>query len=155
MVVQMTSTKEIELAKELTKKLQLQSKKCITVSDYVNLVFSFKYDNYSIMPIQIKNEIEKLISVLNNQKPKTLMEIGTANGGTLFLLCQAAATNDATILSLDLLGGKFGGELFPSWKEPFYQNFSKKNQQLSLIRADSHDSNTFKKVKQLLDTKKT
>jgi len=69
-------------------------------------------------------------------------------------LCQAAATSDAKIISLDLPGGEFGGELFPIWKEPFYQNFSKKNQQLSLIRADSHDSKTFKKVKQILGTKK-
>lgn len=154
MVVQMSSSKEIELAKQMAGKLQSESKKCQTVSDFVNLVFSFKYDSHTIMPIQIKSEIEKLISVLNNQKPKAVMEIGTANGGTLFLLCQAAATSDAKIISLDLLGGKFGGELFPIWKEPFYQNFSKKNQQLSLIRADSHDSETFKKVKQILGTKK-
>jgi len=154
MVVQMSSSKENELAKQMSKKLQSEIEKCQTVSDFVNLVFSFKHDSYTIMPIQIKSEIEKLISVLNNQKPKAVMEIGTANGGTLFLLCQAAATSDAKIISLDLLGGEFGGELFPSWKEPFYQNFSKKNQQLSLIRADSHDSKTFKKVKQILGTKK-
>jgi len=59
MVVQVSSSKEIELAKQMAEKLQLEIKKCRTVSDFVNLVFSFKHGNHSIMPIQIKSEIEK------------------------------------------------------------------------------------------------
>src|ERR1700758_80056 len=97
-----------------------------------------------IEPWQEKEEIIEVLRILEKNPPKSVMEIGTANGGTLFLLTRMA-DDKATILSVDLPGGKFGGG-YPEWKEPVYKSFAKQTQKIDLIRANSHDSETFKKV---------
>jgi cephalosporin hydroxylase len=58
--------------------------------------------------MQIKEEILELLKILEKFKPKTILEIGTFNGGTLFLFSRIADSN-AIIVSVDLPGGKFGG----------------------------------------------
>jgi len=146
-------TSEEKLSKQMLQELRKYSAKCNTIQDFIDLVFSFKFKEYSISPIQIKNEIHKLVEILAEEKPKTLLEIGTSNGGTLFLLCKIASSN-AKILSIDLPGGKFGGDLYPDWKINVYKSFAKKNQSLHLIRSDSHDHATYKKTKNILGKKK-
>jgi len=142
------------LLKQIQSKIDEKLKKCKSVKDFVDLVFSFEFQNHTIMPIQIKNEIEKLITILNVLKPKTIVEIGTANGGTLFLLCKVAARKNAKIISIDLPEGPFGGDLYPKWKEPLYSSFAKKDQKLYLIRANSHEPTTLTKIKKLLGDEK-
>ncbi|MCW7080735.1 MAG: hypothetical protein OCU16_06525 [Candidatus Methanospirare jalkutatii] len=68
-----------------------------------------------------------------------MIEIGTADYGSLFLFTHRAS-EDATIISIDLPGGKFGGGHL-KWKIPLYKAFKSPNQELHLIRADSHDKN--------------
>ncbi|MGQ9819206.1 MAG: class I SAM-dependent methyltransferase [Candidatus Kapaibacteriales bacterium] len=102
-------------------------------------------------PLQIKEEISKLLQILDNIKPKVIIEIGTANGGTLFLLSRIAS-DDATIISIDLPKGKFGGG-YPSWKIPFYKSFRSGNQKIFLLRCDSHSEATLEKVKSILKGK--
>ncbi|MEM1858754.1 MAG: class I SAM-dependent methyltransferase, partial [Desulfurococcaceae archaeon] len=80
------------------------------------------------------------------------LEIGTANGGTLFLFCQIAEL-DATIISIDLPGGPFGGG-YPEWRVPLYKSFAKERQRVHLIRADSHDPKTLGIVKRILGDRK-
>jgi len=133
--------------------LNRESKKCRTIQDFVNLAFSFECNKYNIAPIQIKNEILPLIEVLKTLNPKFILEIGTAAGGTLFLLSKIAATN-STILSVDLPGGKFGGELFPNWKIPLYKSFADKKKKIHIIRADSHKGKTLIEIKNILKGKK-
>jgi len=145
---------KMTLVKQIQSKIDEELKKCKSVKDFVDMVFSFKFENHTIMPIQIKTEIEKLITILKDKKPKTLLEIGTANGGTLFLLCQAAAINNAKIISIDLPDGPFGGDLYPKWKEPLYASFAKPSQTLHLIRSNSHESKTLVKIKKLLGKEK-
>jgi predicted O-methyltransferase YrrM len=74
-------------------------------------------------------------------KPKTVLEIGTANGGTLFLLSRMVA-GDATLISIDLRGGACGGG-YATWRIPIYKSFALPGQNLSLIRGDSHTRKTF------------
>jgi cephalosporin hydroxylase len=97
-----------------------------------------------VEPWQETEEIIEVLRILKKNPPKSVMEIGTANGGTLFLLARMAADN-AVILSVDLPGGKFGGG-YPEWKEPVYKSFAKTTQKIELIRANSHDPETLKKV---------
>ncbi|MEM5831577.1 MAG: class I SAM-dependent methyltransferase, partial [Candidatus Aenigmatarchaeota archaeon] len=80
------------------------------------------------------------------------MEIGTANGGTLFCFCKLAR-EDATIISVDLPEGPFGGG-YPEWKIPIYQAFTKGNQKLFLLRKDSHNQETLEEVKNILSGNK-
>ena len=98
-----------------------------------------------IEPRQNSVEIEKLYKAVCDLQPESILEIGTARGGTLYLWAQAA-TDDATIVSVDLPGGKFGGA-YPSARIPFYQSFVKNNQRLHLIRSDSHSTETLNMVK--------
>jgi cephalosporin hydroxylase len=86
---------------------------------------------------------------LKTLRPRTMMEIGTANGGTLFMMTRICAP-DAMILSLDLPGGPFGGG-YPEDRVPLYEAFAMPGQTVQLIRADSHHRESLSKVRQLLD----
>jgi len=52
-------------------------------------------------PVQIKEEIKNLLLILDKVKPKVILEIGTAGGGTLFLFSNIAH-EEATLISVDL-----------------------------------------------------
>ncbi len=123
----------------------------------MDLCFSFfrrkplKYVGWSIAPLQVKEEIEALLSILSKKVVCTMLEIGTAKGGTLFLFSKVANLN-ALIISLDLPGGKFGGgygydALF---KIPFFKSFARGNQQINLVKANSHSVLSLSQVKSLL-----
>ena len=105
----------------------------------VDAQIKFVMDGFggTIRPIQDRREIAALLEHLRSQPPRTVVEIGTARGGTLFLLCQAAAA-DAFIVSLDLPYGRNGGG-FPKWKEATYARFARPRQQLQFLRGNSHD----------------
>jgi len=105
-----------------------------------------------IKPLQFKNEVLRLITMVNEIKPQTVIEIGTAGGGTLFLFCRVAS-KDATIISIDLPGGRFGGG-YPCWKIPLYKRFRLPKQELHLERADSHSQETLDKVNNILGNRK-
>ena len=60
------------------------------------------------------------------------------------------AKSDATIISVDLPGGKFGGGYSPL-RTPIYQRFARDNQDLQLMRANSHEAATLDEVKKRFD----
>lgn len=113
--------------------------------------FSYKFFWGAIRPIQIKEEFLELLKVFKERNPKYILEIGTALGGTLFCFSKLAP-DDATIISIDLPGGKFGGG-YPERKEPLYRSFKKERQKLFLLREDSHTEKTLDKVKAILNGK--
>lgn len=101
-----------------------------------------------IRPLQNRSEIKNLLELLATRRPRRVLEIGTANGGTLFLFCRVADPV-ATIISVDLPGGWFGGG-YPAWKGILYRCFPGRGQKFHLIRADSHSRETFDRVRNLL-----
>src|SRR5688572_8584818 len=76
--------------------------------------YSFNAANGLIRPGQVRSEILGLAQRVQQLQPRTVVEIGTATGGTLFIWC-ALAHPDATIVSIDLPGGIHGGG-YPYWK---------------------------------------
>jgi predicted O-methyltransferase YrrM len=114
-------------------------------------IFDFisNFQGRAFQPAQIKEEFLELLKIFQKQNPKYILEIGTANGGSLFCFCKLAR-EDATIISIDLPGGKFGGG-YPEWKIPIYKAFAKKNQKLYLLRKDSHREETLEEVKRILN----
>jgi cephalosporin hydroxylase len=111
--------------------------------------FSWNFYNGLIRPTQIKEEFVELLKIFKELNPKYILEIGTAHGGTLFNFCKLAQ-DDATIISIDLPEGPFGGG-YPEWKVPIYQAFAKENQKLYLLRKDSHQEGTLEEVKRILN----
>ena len=111
--------------------------------------FAWNFKNGVIRPIQIKEEFLELLKIFKEHNPKYILEIGTANGGTLFSYCKLAR-EDAVIISIDLPEGLFGGG-YSEWKIPIYEAFKKSNQKLYLLREDSHQKKALEKVKEILD----
>ncbi len=140
-------------AKNMALSLQSKLENCKSIKDYLELAYSFTYHDFTLSPFQLKNEIYLLIEILALKKPKTILEIGTSNGGSLFLISKFCPKN-STIISIDLPNGKFGGEFFPEWKNSFYESFASDQQKIHLIRSNSHDESTKNIVKDILKEKK-
>ncbi|MBU0660571.1 class I SAM-dependent methyltransferase [Patescibacteria group bacterium] len=98
--------------------------------------------------MQVKSEIQRLLSQVKKQEPKVVVEIGTANGGTLFLFTRVADAS-ADIYSIDLPGGAFGGG-YAFWKKRLYKAFARKEQTIHLIRANSHETKTKERLEKKL-----
>ena len=130
-------------------KIKYLNKKSLNLNDLVN--FCFYGISGLIKPLQVHDEILELLKIIYDIKPKIILEIGTANGGTLFLLSRIASV-DGTIISIDLPSGPFGGG-YSKWRIPLYKSFALIDQQIHLIRADSHSQETLEKTKIMLNGK--
>jgi predicted O-methyltransferase YrrM len=101
---------------------------------------------------QARSEILQLARILQEYSPRRSLEIGTNYGGTLFLLC-TVSTSDAKIISVDLPSGPFGGG-YPRRKAPLFRRFVRKDQELHLIRGDSHSEEIRERVSEILNGEK-
>ena len=118
------------------------------VDDAIDLAYSFRSCGIRIVPGQHRPEITQLLHVLAKEPPRNVLEIGTAGGGTFFLFARAAGP-DARLLSADLPSGLFGGG-YPRWRGRLIQSFARQNQQIQLLRVDSHKPETFENIKKTL-----
>jgi len=109
---------------------------------------TFNYHDMFLSPIQVLDEIVQLFNDVKSLAPQTVLEIGTHRGGTLYLWTRLARP-DATLISIDLPGGKFGGG-YSSFRVPIYRRFARDRQQLHLLRADSHAQSTLDEARRLL-----
>lgn len=107
--------------------------------------FAFSPPVDGIQPFQVKSEILALVSAVHAQRPQNVMEVGTANGGTLLLWTRCAADN-AHLISLDLPGGRFGGG-YSSRRGKMYDDFALPGQTITRIRADSHSPKSLELVR--------
>ena len=108
--------------------------------------------SWSIRPVQVKEETTELLRLLAKRRPKFLLEIGTARGGTLFLFARVSSP-DAMIISIDLPGGRFGGG-YSEWRNSLYKSFAIRKQTIHLVREDSHAPATLNMVKKILEGRK-
>ncbi len=97
-------------------------------------------------------ELHKLIEFLKGRPLKTIVEIGTATGGTFYALCQAAPS-DAHIISIDLPGGPFGGGYDLNDVQVF-KTYAKAGQTIYFMPEDSHTGDTKKGLLDRLKGKK-
>jgi predicted O-methyltransferase YrrM len=115
------------------------------------LDFIFSPPALCIRPSQIREEIDPVLRLVAARRARTILEIGTNNGGTLFLWTRVAA-EDATVVSLDLPGGEFGGG-YPAWKRPLYRAFALPNQRVHLLQGDSHQPKSLAMVREVLGSR--
>ena len=121
------------------------------IDAWVELVKRFNYAGITAEPWQIATEIAGLMRILEADSPARVLEIGTASGGTLFLLTRVAAA-DALLISVDLRRGQFGGG-YPRWRAPLYRSFAREAQRVKLVRGDSHSAESEQQIRRLLEGK--
>ena len=85
-------------------------------------------------------------------RPSTVVEIGTAQGGTLGALCEMA-TDDALIVSIDVPGGDFGGtsDVYGQRDTDKMASYANEGQRVEFIQADSQKVETVKALERILD----
>lgn len=111
-------------------------------------VFRGKGHYRKIAPMQAHDEFAALYARVMAQKPQIVLEIGTCHGGSLYCWCQAADPQ-ATLISLDLPGGEYGGGYHPA-REKLYRRFAQPGQALHLMRGNSHEEAARQKVMDVL-----
>jgi predicted O-methyltransferase YrrM len=134
-----------------TWKLRSEVKRPRNIDESLDFVFGFSVGAVTIAPAQVRSEIEALLMLLEAEPPQNVLEIGTARGGTLFLLSRVA-TADARLASIDLPGGDFGGGYDRVWV-PLLKALPRERQALKLLRADSHDSRTLDEARRWFEGK--
>jgi predicted O-methyltransferase YrrM len=91
--------------------------------------------------LQVESEIVGLLQRVKDADCQTLLEIGTAAGGTLFLLTRAASRH-ALLISLDLAHDRTRAECLAG--------FARDQQRLELLAGNSNSAETLRTVKDLL-----
>ncbi len=137
------------LASAAARRLHSRAAAAHDVDAVLQLAFDFQAFGIHVRPLQRRFELRALLEELARRAPRAVLEIGTANGGTLLAFTRLAAP-DAHIISIDLPAGPFGGG-YPRWKLPLYRSFAAPRQRLDLLRADSHRPETLAQVRSLLD----
>jgi predicted O-methyltransferase YrrM len=97
---------------------------------------------------QVREEFTSLARLVEGLRPRTVLEIGTADGGTLFAHARLAH-DEGLIVSIDLPHGPFGGG-YPPWRMPLYESFAGPAQRLELLRVDSHAPTTAELLENVL-----
>jgi hypothetical protein len=81
----------------------------------VDVAMNTRFLGLSIEPFQLEDELTEFMEYVREISFSTVLEIGAAQGGTLFLLCQMCP-DDAVLISVDLPPeGRFGGG-YERWK---------------------------------------
>ena len=128
-------------------RLRSLSLESCSLEELVDAVFA--YAGEFLAPIQVKEEILGALRLIAAIKPRYILEIGTSMGGTLYLWTRIAHP-EATIVTLDLHGGEFGGGYSPL-RAPIYRRLARPSQKLHLVLGDSHQPETLALARQYLD----
>jgi predicted O-methyltransferase YrrM len=128
--------------------LRRRLRRASSLEGSLDLAYGFSVGGVSFEPWQERSEIQAFLEMIADLRPATILEIGTSNGGSLFLLARVAAA-DALIVSVDLPHGQFGGG-YPPWRARLYRAFATNAQMIRLLRADSHSAETLQAVREEL-----
>jgi predicted O-methyltransferase YrrM len=137
-------TVEVRLASLL---LRSRARRAKTVDETLELIEGFRVGRVAITAWQVRSELRDLLALVQSESPRTVLEIGTALGGTLFGFAQVAAP-DAVIVTLDLPEGQFGGGYYPA-RSHLYARVRHGHQAIYPILGDSHDGQTLARVQKL------
>lgn len=101
------------------------------------------YQPYQIRAMQLRDEIKTLATLVEEEEPQGVLEIGTAKGGTFYIWSRYLDSVD-NIISLDLPGGQFGGG-YNEQKSNIFRNFNP-SINMEFVRENSHQKGTFEEV---------
>src|SRR5438876_6106744 len=132
----------------VVRRFKERKKQVHTLEDAVGCAYEFEFHGVTIRPLQVREEIMSLVQKLEKFSPRAVLEIGTSHGGSLYLFCMTASP-EASIISVDLRGGDYGGG-YSRLRIPLYKSFAKGKQEIHLINGNSHEDSTLRNVKDIL-----
>lgn len=128
-------------------------RRSLSVSNVSALVDAVFNDFGNILtPLQIRSEIEELLEILRLIRPENIIEIGSANGGTLFLF-SGVSSEEARIIGIDLPCGRFR-RTYSIIRRWLFQSFVNRNKKMRLIEKHSQKKSTLKAVEACLKDNK-
>jgi len=116
-----------------------------TIDEVINMAIDFKTKGlYRVDSVQMRDEILALANAVKSINPKIILEIGTCNGGTLFIWSNIATD---TVITCDLNKTKV--------REDLYQQFPPDSSDCKIISlaGDSHNDKFLETVKTKLGNK--
>lgn len=116
-------------------------------ADAVKTVHEFRgYGNYrSVEPMQGVEPLEQLLDRVDEIDPETVIEIGTARGGTFYLMVRYFESANQFV-SVNL-GWSFGYR----YKKRLLERIDP-NRDLNFVIGDSHDQSTYERVKEITNS---
>lgn len=112
---------------------------------------SFHWSGNALMPLQNEHELRTLLALLEQERPRTVVEIGSYNGGSLFLWSRIAAP-DAALVAVDVTDRILGGA---SPRAHLCRSFAQRAQTVTtLFGRDSHHPATRREVERALGGRK-
>ena len=112
--------------------------------DQMELIHAIKqYPDFA--PAQKDQEMFSLMDIAKKTNIKTICEIGSYKGGSLFLLAQMASKN-ASIISIDID--------YPLEKRFLFGKFARKSQKIKCIRGNTQNPKTVESVRRALSGRK-
>lgn len=118
-----------------------------SLDEALDYAFSARPGNVKIAPNQVRSELRDFLLFVQELRPRAVLEIGTALGGTFFLLTRIAAP-DAVLVTVDLSSPRdlrFGGGHVEQ-RARLYESFAVDQQRVSFIPGDSHTDATRERV---------
>jgi predicted O-methyltransferase YrrM len=110
-----------------------------SVDAALDYAFAARPGMVKIVPNQVRSELREFLLFVQELRPRAVLEIGTALGGTLFLLTRVA-TPDAVLVTVDLSSPRdlrFGGGNVGR-RAPLYEAFAVDQQRVRFLPGDSH-----------------
>jgi predicted O-methyltransferase YrrM len=101
--------------------------------------------------MQVTSEIESFLRLVAAERPRVVLELGTARGGTLFLLTQVAS-DDAVLIGVDMPEGRrsFGGNPEYHRRRRFFESFARAGQRVVYVPLNTHRPETLSHVRDVL-----
>jgi predicted O-methyltransferase YrrM len=131
-----------------TRVLRKRIRNISSIDAALDFAYGFSFGGIVFEPWQERSEIRGFLNLIAEIRPRTILEVGTSYGGSLFLFARVA-TPDALIVSIDLPDGEFGGG-YPAWRSVLYRSFAAAGQRIRLLRADSHEPQTLEAARAAL-----
>jgi predicted O-methyltransferase YrrM len=103
---------------------------------------------YRIRAMQIRDELQRLAETVSERDVRTVLEIGTAHGGTLYVWARYL-DGLSGVVSVDLPGGAFGGG-YREEATALFRSFDPATE-MAFVRDDSHESSTFERVATIVE----
>ena len=99
--------------------------------------------------VQNPRELRALLELVAKQRPRVVVEIGTASGGTFYCLSQLAHP-EALMVSLDIEGGAYGGGQSVN-DTLVFSSFGPPGQSFQFLRQRSFHLSTLHALEKILD----